>query len=139
MGSEWKQISTRYHRDKQAGDFINRPHPTAQPRGLGPKRGILSRTMISGDFPAHVHYFQAIIQSLLERTAEPAQAGPDTSSVERSLKQRSPHIHQWSQPESFGLQQNTFHSPLFMFPLIPLSVFLCLLLIPSHLSSLVLL
>jgi hypothetical protein len=60
-GSEWKQISMRHHRGKQAGDFIDRPHLTVWPHGLGPKRGVLSRTVTSGDFPARVCHSQAII------------------------------------------------------------------------------
>jgi hypothetical protein len=98
----------------------------------------MSRTVISGDFPARVRRSWAIIRSLLERTTEPAQAEPDTSSVGHSLERRSPSVHRRSRPESFGLWFNTFRSSLFMFPLIPLFVSFFPLLIPSHLSSLVL-
>jgi hypothetical protein len=92
---------------------------------------VLSRTVTSGDFPAHVRRSRAIIRSLLERTAEPAQAEPDTSSAGRSLERRS-------RPESFGLRFDTFRLSLFMFLLIPLFVSLFPLLILSHLSFLVL-
>jgi hypothetical protein len=98
----------------------------------------VSCTVTSGDFPARIRRSWAIIRSLLERTAEPAQAEPDTSSAGRSLERQSPSVYRRSRPESFGLRFNTFCSSLFMFPLIPLFISLFLLLIPSHLSSLVL-
>jgi hypothetical protein len=91
----------------------------------------MSRTVTSGDFPACVRRSRAIIRSLLERTAEPAQAEPDSSSAGRSLERRS-------RPESFGLRFDTFRLSLFMFLLIPLFVSLFPLLILSHLSFLVL-
>jgi hypothetical protein len=86
----------RHHRDKQAGDFVDRPHLTIWPHGLGPKRGVLSCTVTSGDFPARIRNSRAIIRLLLEHTAEPMQAEPDTSSAGRFLERRSPSVHQRS-------------------------------------------